>query len=177
MCVIHPDCFGCVLVKSVVLCVAGEGDWIPHVKCRVGFGLAERDSTQIARIRTFVYPVECDVLSRDATHLQTRQKCPTNFVFSFLCCYCYLERTNERTETLTVFCYILPRKCLFCVCVCVQYDIIIIISQRAYKYNGNSVVCLFFFHEGGGTVYEFHFGVGHQSRQRFILKEKREGHG
>ena len=67
------------------------------------------------------------------------------FFFSLLL---LLSRTNE-PKRWRFFVTSSPENVCF-VCVCVQYDIIIIISQRAYKYNDNSFVCLFFSRGGGG---------------------------
>ena len=61
------------------------------------------------------------------------------------------ERTNE-PKRWRFFVTSSPEN-VCCVCVCVQYDIIIIISQRAYKYNDNSFVCFFFSRGGGDGVW------------------------
>jgi hypothetical protein len=83
---------------------------------------------------------------------------------------------NERTETLTVFCYILPRKCLFsvcvCVCVCVQYDIIIIICQRTHI----NITAILFYSRGGWCM-NFISVVATSHANVLFWKTGREGHG
>jgi hypothetical protein len=93
------------------------------------------------------------VLSRDATHLQTRQKCSTNFFFSFFSLLLLFSRTNEPKRWRFFVTSSPENVCFLCVCVYVQYDIIIIICQRTHI---NITAILFFFiHEGNGVWISF----------------------